>query len=182
MEHLVEWELVRETKKYLEKTCTSATVHHKSHMTWPGIKAGLLQWEAGDLKAWAKAEPTKDKSLQSLHKKYYTFLYRGKNAICCSQQFLCCYSQDQKNFDLTFVDCQIYNTNSNIRVCLKIHKTYVTIDKEMLLKQCWKKCSEMTVLFSIVTPSRKALSCYNIHTLSNASGFLSEDGMWHQVV
>jgi hypothetical protein len=32
--------------KYTEKTCPSAAVHHKSHMTWPGFGPAPPRWEA----------------------------------------------------------------------------------------------------------------------------------------
>jgi hypothetical protein len=43
MEHLVEWELAGETEVLGENL-----LHHKSHMTWPGIEPGSPQWEAAD--------------------------------------------------------------------------------------------------------------------------------------
>jgi len=31
----------------LGKTCPRATLHHISHMDWPGIEPGHIRWEAG---------------------------------------------------------------------------------------------------------------------------------------
>jgi hypothetical protein len=31
-----------------ERICPNATVHHKSHITWPGIESGPPWWEDGD--------------------------------------------------------------------------------------------------------------------------------------
>jgi hypothetical protein len=48
MEH--RWnEIDREKPKYSEKKLSQYhSVHHKSHLDWPGIERGPPQWEAGD--------------------------------------------------------------------------------------------------------------------------------------
>jgi hypothetical protein len=48
MEQLVEWELVGETEVLGENLPHFYFVHHKSHMTWPGIEPGPPRWEASD--------------------------------------------------------------------------------------------------------------------------------------
>jgi hypothetical protein len=48
VEQLGEWDLAREATIFRESPPLYHFVHHKSHMTWPGIEAGLPQWEAGD--------------------------------------------------------------------------------------------------------------------------------------
>jgi hypothetical protein len=48
VEQLVEWELVGETEVLWENLLQWHFVHHKSHVTWSEIEAGLPQWEASD--------------------------------------------------------------------------------------------------------------------------------------
>jgi hypothetical protein len=48
VEQSVEWALAGETEVLGENLLQGHFVHHKSHMTWTGIKRGLLRWEAGD--------------------------------------------------------------------------------------------------------------------------------------
>jgi hypothetical protein len=48
VEQLVEWELTGETEILGENPPQGHFVHKKFHMTWPGIKLGLLWWETGD--------------------------------------------------------------------------------------------------------------------------------------
>jgi hypothetical protein len=44
----VECELAGETEVLGEKLSQRNFVHHKSHMTWPGLEPGPLRLEAGD--------------------------------------------------------------------------------------------------------------------------------------
>jgi hypothetical protein len=44
----VEWELTGETEVLGENLSQCHFVHHKSHMTWPGLEPGPPRWEAGD--------------------------------------------------------------------------------------------------------------------------------------
>jgi hypothetical protein len=46
VEQLVEWRLVGETEALGENLHQSHFVHHKSHMTWPGLESGPPRWEA----------------------------------------------------------------------------------------------------------------------------------------
>jgi hypothetical protein len=47
MEYLVEWRLAGETEVMGENLPQCQFVHHKSHMTWPGMEFGTPQRESG---------------------------------------------------------------------------------------------------------------------------------------
>jgi hypothetical protein len=46
VEQLVEWRLAGETEVLGENLPQRQYIHHKSHMTWPGLEPPL--WEAND--------------------------------------------------------------------------------------------------------------------------------------
>jgi hypothetical protein len=47
VEQSVEWELAGETEVLEESLHQYHSVHHKSHMTWPGLEPGPPRWETG---------------------------------------------------------------------------------------------------------------------------------------
>jgi hypothetical protein len=47
-EQLMEWELTGKIEVLGENIPQYCFVHHKSHMTWPGLEPGPQLWEAGD--------------------------------------------------------------------------------------------------------------------------------------
>jgi hypothetical protein len=48
VEKLVEWRLAGETEVLGENLPQRRFVHHKSHMTRPGLEPGPPRWEASD--------------------------------------------------------------------------------------------------------------------------------------
>jgi hypothetical protein len=48
VEQLVEWRLAGETEVLGENQPQRHFVHHKSHMTGPGLEPGPSRWEASD--------------------------------------------------------------------------------------------------------------------------------------
>jgi hypothetical protein len=47
-EHVVDWRLAGETEGVGDKLPQRHFVHHKSHMTRPGLEPGPPRWEASD--------------------------------------------------------------------------------------------------------------------------------------
>jgi hypothetical protein len=45
VEQSVEWELTGETEELGENLLQCYFVHHKFHMTWPGLEPGPPRWE-----------------------------------------------------------------------------------------------------------------------------------------
>jgi hypothetical protein len=48
VEQLVEWRLAGETEELCENLPQRHFVHHKRHMTRPGLEPGPPRWEASD--------------------------------------------------------------------------------------------------------------------------------------
>jgi hypothetical protein len=48
VEQSVEWKMAGETEVLGENLPQYHFAHHKSHMTWCGVKPGPPLWEAGD--------------------------------------------------------------------------------------------------------------------------------------
>jgi hypothetical protein len=48
VEQYVEWELAGETEVLGENVPQFRCVHHKSHMTWPGLEPGTPRLDSGD--------------------------------------------------------------------------------------------------------------------------------------
>lgn len=48
MEQLVEWDLAGEAEAPGENPPQRHSVHHKSHMTWPGIEPKPPKWECSN--------------------------------------------------------------------------------------------------------------------------------------
>jgi hypothetical protein len=47
VEQSVEW-VAKENEVLVEDLPQCRFVHHKSHMTWPGLEPGLYKWEASE--------------------------------------------------------------------------------------------------------------------------------------
>jgi hypothetical protein len=48
VEQSVEWKFVGETEALLENIPQRHFVHHKYHMTWPGLEPEPPRWEGGN--------------------------------------------------------------------------------------------------------------------------------------
>jgi hypothetical protein len=66
VEQLVEWRLVGETEVLGENLSQRHFVHHKSHMTRPGLEPRASAVGSQRLTAWAMARPLVDTLLRSI--------------------------------------------------------------------------------------------------------------------
>jgi hypothetical protein len=57
VEQLVEWRLAGETEVLGENLPQRHFVHHKSHMTWPGLEPRAAAMGSERLTVWAMARP-----------------------------------------------------------------------------------------------------------------------------
>jgi hypothetical protein len=77
VEQLVEWRLTRETKVLGENLLQHNFVHHKSHMTKPGLEPRAAAVGSQRLTVWAMAWPQEETLLQKYHHTQSTSIQRA---------------------------------------------------------------------------------------------------------
>ena len=118
MEH--RWhEIDRGKPKYSVKILSQCHfVHHKSHMSWPGIEPGPPRWEATRLAAWAMARPLLFKL--RLSSRYFDKMWNLK-IVCC------CYGLFQHQFSSRYILHDTFGvpTPRNDVYCAFVWKTFL---------------------------------------------------------
>jgi hypothetical protein len=91
VEQSLEWELAGQTEVFGENLLQCHFVHHKSHMTWPGLEPGPSRWKAGDY-----APELRHGLLES----YFVFVLFRKLEAWCPKPNLSRALQDGKSFSV----------------------------------------------------------------------------------